>query len=114
MTLNERLNDLKTHAGSACDFAQVELCDLALNGNAEAITTCLDVCRQAEAERFDFDAWMQIAAPGDYLAEYWEGEIDLGSRCGWSDSGLDHLRRKLAPRRLTLRTDDRGIRVEAV
>lgn len=114
MTTGERIDGLRTAAGSAGDAAQVEVCDRALAGDADAIASCLAVCREAEVNRIDIDTWSQNAQLGDYLAEYWEGERDDGSRCGWDDSGLAQIRRKLALRGLTLAADDCGLRaVEA-
>ena len=57
-------------------------------------------------------AWAATAERGDYLARYVDGENDPGSRCGYSDSALDEIRRALVTRGLTLRADDMGLVVE--
>ena len=61
----------------------------------------------------DVASWAATAERGDYLSRYWDGEDDSCSRCGWSDSALGDIRRRLAARDLTLRADDCGLVVEA-
>ena len=90
------------------------MCDRALDGDVDATAACLEVCRDAQWARVDLVAWARDAAAGAYLAEYWDGERDPGSRCGLSDSALARVRAALTHRGLTLATDDVGIRVVAV
>lgn len=130
-----RIEALRVSAGAAGDQVQVAYCDLALSGCLEsfeerpdeallvrvagmsqesAVAECLGVCRETEIRAIDERAWCASAEAGDYLAEYWEGERDPGSRCGWSDSALADIRRRLSRRGLTLTADDRGLVVRAV
>ena len=57
-------------------------------------------------------------ARGEYLAEYaddsYDDRTDSGSRCGYGDGELAQIRDWLAPRGLTVRADDRGLRVVSV
>lgn len=109
-----RIEQLRTAAGQAGDVAQVEMCDRALEGDAQAVADCLDVCRDAMWAKVDLRAWSREAELGSYLAEYWDGERDPGSRCGLSDQALDSVRRALRPRGLRIEADDTGIRVVAI
>lgn len=47
---DDRLRALQAEATEAGDFAQVELCQDALNGDAEAIALCALVLLDAEAQ----------------------------------------------------------------
>lgn len=57
--------------------------------------------------------WASDAALGEYLITWDESSLtdeeDLGNRAGFSDEDLARIREELAPRGLTLATDDRGI-----
>jgi hypothetical protein len=110
----DRIEQLKTAAGAAGDSEQVAMCERALAGYADATADCLAVCRDAQWERIDLVAWARDAAAGAYLADYWDGERDSGSRCGLSDSAIARVNGALAKRGLTLAADDVGIRVVAV
>lgn len=109
-----RIEQLRTAAGQAGDVAQDEMCDRALKGDAQAVADCLDVCRDAMWAKVDLRAWSREAEVGSYLAEYWDGERDPGSRCGLSDQALDSVRRTLRSRGLRIEADDTGIRVVAI
>ena len=111
MSAVDRIEQLMTEAGAAGDSAQVAECERALAGDADAIADCLAVCRDAAWAKVDLVAVARDLAPGAYLAEYWGGERDPGSRCGLSDSAIDRVRQVLRHRGLTLVTDDRGLRV---
>ena len=111
MTSVERINELRTAAGSAGDLEQVAMCDRALDGYARAIAECLELCRDTEIGALDLDAWVRSAVAGDYLAEYWDGERDPGSRCGLTDPVLADINARLGKRSMRLAADDRGLRV---
>jgi hypothetical protein len=101
--------ELRNCADQAGDADMVATCDRALDGDKGAVADCLAVCRETEVNRLDMAAWCTGAKDGTYLAVYWEGERDPGSRCGWSDSALSEIRRRLRARGLTLRADDVGL-----
>jgi len=109
-----KIESLREMAGIVGDLAQVEKCDLALKGDAEAIADCLAVCRDREVNTLNVGAFCATAVVGDYLATYWEGERDTGSRCGWPDSAITDIRCRLARRNLTLFADDRGLVIAEV
>ena len=46
-----RIAQLRAEAAQHGDDAQVELCNAALEGNAEALTACLAVAADAEAQK---------------------------------------------------------------
>ena len=95
MTSVERIDGLRTAAGS----------------DAQAIAECLELCRDTEIGALDLDAWARSAVAGDYLAEYWDGERDPGSRCGLTNPVLADVNSRLGKRSLRLAADDRGLRV---
>jgi hypothetical protein len=63
-------------------------------------------------------AWARWADAGEYLVSYEETGMtdveDPGSRCGYSDDGLDEISRVLGQRGLTLTADDCGLVAQAV
>ena len=110
----ERVESLRTSARQAGDAERVRLCDDALQGDADALATCLAVLRDHENSAINVHAWARGARVGDYLSVYWEGERDPGSRCGWGDSTLHEIRAVLRDRDLDLHADDIGLRVSEV
>jgi hypothetical protein len=129
VTANEMIRALRESADVEGDKIQAEMCEIALSGEdsdgsgttlgrpmtaSDARAECLRVCRQSEVDSVDVPEWCVEASIGDYLAIYWEGEKDPGSRCGWSDSSISDVRARLARRGLTLRADDRGLVVGEV
>lgn len=63
-------------------------------------------------------AWARTAKAGEYLVTYAEtgmtDDEDPGSRCGYSDLGLEEIRRVLSHDGLTLTADGRGLVAQAV
>ena len=53
-------------------------------------------------------------AEGEYIGTYDDAFQDHGSHCGYSDTELDQIRQWLRSRDLTIRADDRGLRVVAL
>ena len=109
-----RIVVLRDGAGQAGDSVMVATCERAIDGGMGAIAKCLEVCRETEVNRLDVATWCASAEDGAYLAMYWEGERDPGSRCGYSDVTLSEIRRRLRSRGLTLRADDMGLVVATI
>lgn len=114
LNVMSKIDDLREQASRAGDADMIATCDLALSHDNDAIADCLEICREVEVNRIDVASWCESAKDGDYLAMYWQGERDPGSRCGWSDSALSEIRKRLRPRGLTLSADDMGLVVSTL
>lgn len=60
MITREQIEQLQQDAGQAGDERQVELCRLALSGNAEALARCESVIGYAQGRSDDEPGWRHV------------------------------------------------------